>query len=226
MTLVQTLDANAFSVADLRTRAKGVLTPPDQRIADGLGRAWRDDFELNPELAKPDGSNEKRLAAVLIAVFERDNQAFVLLTQRTDSLPTHAGQISFPGGKMDPGDANAVDTALREAREEISLDPEFVEPIGFLQDYVTSTGYRIYPLVAAIREGYSIVPDHNEVAEIFDVPLQFLMNAKNHEIHSREWRGAKRQFYAMPYGDRFIWGATAGMLRNLYEWVYRAEPSS
>ena len=126
---------------------------------------------------------------------------------------------------MDATDANAVDTALREASEEINLDPQFVEPIGFLQDYATSTGYRIAPLVAVLREGYSIIPDHNEVAEVFDVPLSFLMDAKNHEIHTREWRGRKRKFYAMPYGDRFIWGATAGMLRNLYEWIYEAELS-
>jgi len=226
MTLMQIREANAFSVSDLRARAKGVLTPPDHRAADQNGSPWRDDFELDPELAKLDRSNEKRLAAVLIPVIERDNQASVLFTQRTDNLPTHAGQISFPGGKMDSSDANAVDTALREAREEISLDPDYVDPIGFLQDYVTSTGYRISPLVAVIRNGYSIVPDQNEVAEVFDVPLGFLMDAKNHEIHSREWRGANRQFYAMPYGDRFIWGATAGMLRNLYEWIYRVEPSS
>lgn len=226
MTLMQTREANAFSIADLRARAKGVLTPPDQRVADQNGSPWRDDFELDPELAKLDRPQEKRLAAVLIPIIERDKKASVLFTQRTDNLPTHAGQISFPGGKMDSSDANAVDTALREAREEISLDPKYVDPIGFLQDYVTSTGYRISPLVAVIRDGYSIVPDRNEVAEVFDIPLRFLMNAKNHEIHSREWRGANRQFYAMPYGDRFIWGATAGMLRNLYEWVYRVEPSS
>ncbi|MEM8744022.1 MAG: CoA pyrophosphatase [Pseudomonadota bacterium] len=225
MTLMQVGNKAGFSVSELRLRAEGVLTPPSQHLTEGDPTSLRHDFELDPDMANYDGTYEKRLAAVLVPIIERDNQASVLFTQRTDDLPTHAGQISFPGGKMDPGDANAVDTALREASEEISLDPQYVEPIGFLQDYITSTGYRIAPLVGVIRDGYSVVPDHNEVADIFDVPLSFLMNVKNHEIHTREWRGRKRKFYAMPYEDRFIWGATAGMLRNLYEWIYEAEPT-
>lgn len=138
-------------------------------------------------------------------------------------MPTHAGQISFPGGRMDPGDTSLVETAYREAREEIGLEPEFIEEVGFLTDYVTSTGYRVSPLVAIVREGFTITPDRNEVADVFDVPLGFLMNARNHELHTREWRGAQRLFYAMPYGERFIWGATAGMLRNLYESLYSAD---
>ncbi len=223
MTLMQVGKAGVFSVAELRARAEGVLKPTEVQTTDS--GVMRHDFELDPELANMDGTYEKRLAAVLIPVIERDDQASVLFTQRTDHLPTHAGQISFPGGKMDAADGSAVDTALREASEEISLDPRFVDPIGFLDDYVTSTGYRISPLVGVIRDGYSVVPDHNEVADVFDVPLSFLMNAKNHEIHTREWRGRRRKFYAMPYGDRFIWGATAGMLRNLYEWMYQVESS-
>ena len=225
MTLMQIGEKAGYSVAELRLRAEGVLTPPSQHLTESDGTSLRHDFELDPELANMDGTYEKRLAAVLVPIIERDNQASVLFTQRTDDLPTHAGQISFPGGKMDPGDSDAVDTALREASEEIRLDPQYVDPIGFLQDYVTSTGYRIAPLVGVLRDGYSIVPDHNEVADVFEVPLSFLMNAENHEIHTREWRGRKRKFYAMPYGERFIWGATAGMLRNLYEWIYEGEPS-
>ena len=225
MTLIQVGNADDFSIADLRARAEGVLTPPETQKADPGAAALRHDFELDPELANFDGTYEKRQAAVLIPVIECDNRASVLFTQRTDHLPTHAGQISFPGGKVDAADADMVDTALREASEEINLDPQFVDPVGFLDDYVTSTGYRISPLVAVIREGYSVMPDHNEVADVFDVPLSFLMNAANHEIHTREWRGRRRKFYAMPYGERFIWGATAGMLRNLYEWMYQVESS-
>jgi len=225
MALVQNKEIEAFTTADLRRRAQGVLAPLELRVNAGSDApAGRNDFELNPELEALADAEHKRPAAVLIPVIERAKQASILFTQRTDELPTHAGQISFPGGKMDSGDANVFETALREAREEIGLEAEFIDTIGFLDDYITSTGYRISPLVAVIREGYSIAPDRNEVAEVFDVPLSFLMNVQNHEMHTREWRGAQRKFYAMPYGNRFIWGATAGMLRNLYEWLYKLEP--
>jgi 8-oxo-dGTP pyrophosphatase MutT (NUDIX family) len=227
MALVQNKEIEAFTTADLRRRAHGVLAPLDSRLnAGGDAPAGRNDFELNPELEVLADAEHKRPAAVLIPVIERGKQASILFTQRTDELPTHAGQISFPGGKMDIGDTNVVETALREAREEIGLEAEYIDTIGFLDDYITSTGYRISPLVAVIRQGYSITPDHREVAEVFDVPLSFLMNVQNHEMHSREWRGAQRKFYAMPYGNRFIWGATAGMLRNLYEWLYKLEPET
>ena len=227
MALVQNKEIEAFTTADLRCRARGVLAPLESRVNAGSDApAGRNDFELNPELEALADAEHKRPAAVLIPVIEGAKQASILFTQRTDELPTHAGQISFPGGKMDIGDTNVVETALREAREEIGLEAEYIDTIGFLDDYITSTGYRISPLVAVIRQGYSITPDHREVAEVFDVPLSFLMNVQNHEMHSREWRGAQRKFYAMPYGNRFIWGATAGMLRNLYEWLYKLEPET
>lgn len=227
MALVQDKEVEAFTTADLRRRARGVLAPLESRIdAGGDDPSGRSDFELNPELETLSDAEHRQPAAVLIPVVERERQASILFTQRTDEMPTHAGQISFPGGKMDAGDANVVETALREAREEIGLEAEFIDTIGFLDDYITSTGYRISPLVAVIRQGYSITPDHNEVADVFDVPLSFLMNAQNHEMHEREWRGAQRKFYAMPYGNRFIWGATAGMLRNLYDWLYNLESNT
>jgi len=227
MALVQNKEIEAFTTADLRRRARGVLAPLESRVNAGSDApAGRNDFELNPELEALADAEHKRPAAVLIPVIEGAKQASILFTQRTDELPTHAGQISFPGGKMDIGDTNVVETALREAREEIGLEAEYIDTIGFLDDYITSTGYRISPLVAVIRQGYSITPDRREVAEVFDVPLSFLMNVQNHEMHSREWRGAQRKFYAMPYGNRFIWGATAGMLRNLYEWLYKLEPET
>jgi len=224
MVLVQDKEAGDFTTADLRIRARGVLATPEQRIAseDGVFPG-RNDFELNPELETLCEVEPKRSAAVLIPIIERAGTAFILFTQRTEHLPTHAGQISFPGGKKDTGDANLVDTALREAHEEIGLEAEFIEMVGFLDDYITSTGYRISPLVAIIREGFSITPDRGEVADVFDVPLSHLMNVRNYELHSRQWRGVKRVFYAIPYQDRFIWGATAGMLRNLYDWLYSSE---
>ncbi len=222
MVLVQDKELEAFSIADLRARARGILVDPGERIEPGRdAQAGRSDFDLNPELARLEGAEQRYPAAVLVPIIERENEARVLFTQRAEHLSSHAGQISFPGGKMDPHDANIAETALREAREEIGLDPRYVDKIGFLDDYATSSGYHISPLVAVIRDGYSIAPDNNEVADIFDVPLSFLMDSSNHKLLTRQWRGVKRQFYAMAYEERFIWGATAGMLRNLYEALYQ-----
>jgi 8-oxo-dGTP pyrophosphatase MutT (NUDIX family) len=227
MATVEDKEDEAFTTAGLKRRAHGVLTPLESRIIAGSDvSAWRGDFELNPELKDIADTEPNKPAAVLVPILERDTQASVLFTQRAEKMPTHAGQISFPGGKMDAGDDNLVETALREAQEEIGLEAEFIDTIGFLDDFITTTGYRISPLVAVIRQGYSITPDHNEVADVFDVPLSFLMNEQNHQMHSREWQGKERKFYAMPYEDRFIWGATAGMLRNLYDWLYRLEPKT
>ena len=146
----------------------------------------------------------------------------MLLTLRTRHLPSHAGQVAFPGGKIDAGDADAVGAALREAKEETGLDPAFVEPIGFLDVYQTRTGFRVVPVVALIRPGFRLQPHAGEVDAVFEVPLAFLMDPANHVQESREWQGATRHFYAMPYGDRYIWGATAGMIRNLYDLLYAA----
>jgi 8-oxo-dGTP pyrophosphatase MutT (NUDIX family) len=227
MVLAQDKDVEEFTTADLRQRAQGVLASLESRVSGGGDvPAGRSDFELNPEMAVLTKDEHKQPAAVLIPVIEEGFQASILFTQRTDEMPTHPGQISFPGGKMDAVDSNLVDTALREAHEEIGLEGRFIDTIGFLDDYVTSTGYRISPLVAVIRPGYTITPDNSEVADVFDVPLSFLMEPQNHEMHSREWRGTQRKYYAMPYENRFIWGATAGMLRNLYEWLYKLESST
>jgi 8-oxo-dGTP pyrophosphatase MutT (NUDIX family) len=157
-----------------------------------------------------------RPAAVLIGIVDHDKPT-VLLTQRAAHLNDHAGQISFPGGKIDATDSSPLDTALREAEEEIGLDRSFVTPVGYLDLYGTGFGFRILPTVARIRPGFELSVNTNEVDEAFEVPLAFLMDPINHQIHSKEWRGIQRSYYAMPFSERYIWGATAGMLRVLYE---------
>jgi 8-oxo-dGTP pyrophosphatase MutT (NUDIX family) len=160
-------------------------------------------------------------ASVLIPLVLRPEGLTMLLTQRTAHLTDHAGQISFPGGRAEDYDASPVDTALRETEEEIGLDRKHVEILGALPDYVTGTGYRVTPVVGLVLPPFALQPDENEVAEIFEVPLAFLMDAANHRRLSFELpEGAgRRSFYAMPYERFFIWGATAGMLRNLFHFL-------
>jgi 8-oxo-dGTP pyrophosphatase MutT (NUDIX family) len=157
-----------------------------------------------------------RPAAVLIPVVARPEPT-VLLTQRSAHLADHAGQISFPGGKIDPTDASPLETALREAREEIGLDRSFIDPIGYLDVYGTGFGFRILPTLAHVSPGFTLSINAGEVDDAFEVPLSFLMNPANHQIHSKEFRGMERFYYAMPYAGHYIWGATAGILRLLYE---------
>ena len=161
-----------------------------------------------------------RPAAVLVPLVDHP-QPTVLLTQRAAHLNDHAGQISFPGGKIDATDASPLDTALREAEEEIGLSREFVDPVGYLDLYGTSFGFRILPTVARVRPGFKLRINQSEVDDAFEVPLAFLMNPANHQLHSKEFRGMERSYYAMPYEDRYIWGATAGILRVLYERICR-----
>ena len=160
-----------------------------------------------------------RPAAVLIAVIDYPEPT-VLLTQRSAHLNDHAGQISFPGGKIDKTDVSPLDAALREAEEEVGLDRDFVEPIGYLDLYGTSFGFRILPTVARVRPGFTLRINPSEVDAAFEVPLAFLMNPTNHQLHSKEFRGVERFYYAMPYGERYIWGATAGILRVLYDRIF------
>ncbi len=157
-----------------------------------------------------------RPAAVLIGVVAHETPT-VLLTQRAAHLNDHAGQIAFPGGKIDATDASPLDAALREAEEEIGLPRSFVEPLGYLDVYATGFGFRILPTVARVRPGFSLDVNQGEVDEAFEVPLAFLMDPGNHQLHSKEWRGLMRSYYAMPFAQRYIWGATAGILRVLYE---------
>lgn len=183
-----------------------------------------------PPVWSPEIEGERRftdrgpaLASVLVPVVMRDEPT-VLLTQRTEHLSAHAGQISFPGGRAEPEDADEVATALREAQEEIGLDPSVVEVLGRLPLYTTGTGFIVTPVVGLVPPGTALVPDPNEVAEVFEVPLSFLMNPAHHRRHAFEFAGTQREFLSMPYRPDdgrhyFIWGATAGMLRNLYRFL-------
>jgi len=156
-------------------------------------------------------------AAVLIPIVVHDTGYTVLLTQRTAHLRDHAGQISFPGGRVEENDLSPVHTALRETEEEIGLSRECIKVIGFLPEYRTGTGFRVTPVVALVQPPFNLQPDPFEVAEVFEVPLLFLLDPANHQQYSIHYQGAMRHFFAMPYGDYFIWGATAGMIRSLTE---------
>lgn len=160
-------------------------------------------------------------ASVLVPLVERPEGLTVLLTQRTAHLAAHAGQVSFPGGRVEPEDSDAVATALRETREEIGLPADRVEPVGRLDTYITGTGFEITPVVGLVGIPLSLIPDPYEVADIFEVPLDFVLDPRNHERHSREWKGRMRSFFVLPYENRYIWGATAGMLINLAEILAR-----
>lgn len=166
---------------------------------------------MHPRVQK-DGS--LRPASVLIPLVDHGGHLSVLLTQRTDHLNHHPGQISFPGGRAEPEDVDVIATALRETHEEIGIEPELIDVIGCLDDYITRTGFAITPVVGVMRPPLLLEPDPNEVADIFEVPLNFLMDRKNHLLDQRTFEGYQRQFYAMQYDERYIWGATAGMLVN------------
>ena len=196
------------------------LTPAGLRERFAQRLAWAPEpFETLAEHGDP------RAAAVLVPLVVRDEQLSVLLTQRADHLSDHAGQISFPGGRREPSDPDAVATALREAQEEVALAPDRVEVLGALPDYLTGTGFRVTPVVGLVHSPFAVRADTLEVAEIFEVPLPFLMNPANHEVRLLRWEGGERRFFAMPYprpsagGQYFIWGATAGMLRNFYRFL-------
>ncbi len=173
------------------------------------------DFDLNPVAGEPIAATTLRAAAVLVAIVARDPLT-VLLTERPPHLTAHGGQIAFPGGKIDASDASALAAACREANEEIGLPTAAIDVLGYLPPYSTATGYRITPVVAMVTPPLDLRADPAEVADIFEVPLAFLMSDQNHHIDSRTWLGEPRQFYAMPYEQRYIWGATAGILKSLH----------
>jgi 8-oxo-dGTP pyrophosphatase MutT (NUDIX family) len=207
---------------DLPPVAPARLTPDGLRARFEQRLAWTPE---QPGDARWKEFGDPRVAAVLVPLVVRNGGLTVLLTQRADHLNDHAGQVSFPGGRHEPSDANATATALREAQEEVGLDPARVEVLGCLPDYLTGTGFRVTPVVGLVHPPFTLEADSLEVAEVFEVPLGFLMDPSHHEVRVFRWDGGERRFFAMPYprgdmaGHYFIWGATAGMLRNFYRFL-------
>ena len=172
------------------------------------------DYDLNPSFRR---AGRRRSAAVLVPIVEQPDGHTVLLTRRGERLYHHPGQVSFPGGRLDDTDAGPIDAALRETAEEIGLGRERIDLVGVLDGYETVTGYGVTPVVGFVRPGFALTLDPFEVAEAFEVPLAFFLDERSRQLHSRERDGHRRHFYAFEYQDRYIWGATAGMLVNLQQ---------
>jgi 8-oxo-dGTP pyrophosphatase MutT (NUDIX family) len=187
-----------LDVAGLRQRLKRTLPASAVYGDDGTGR-----------------DAAATVAAVLVPIIAHPGGLTVLFTQRTAHLKAHSGQVSFPGGRAEAGDASPEETALRESEEEIGLPRERVEVLARLPEYFTRTGFRVTPVIGLIEPPLALKPDPGEVEAVFEVPLAFLLDARNHQRHTREFQGRSVGYYAMPYGDRNIWGATAGMVVNL-----------
>lgn len=202
-----------------RARARLTLDVPPG-LTDPSVTPKRGDHDADPVMAKIAAVRPIRPAAVLVAVVDHPEPT-VLLTQRAQHLPDHPGQVSFPGGKIDNTDADPRASALREAEEEIGLGRSHVEPLGYLDLYMTTLGYRIVPVIARVTPGFALTLNQNEVDAVFEVPLDFLMDQNNVERHAREWQGMTRHYYAITFGERYIWGVTAGILRNLHDRIYR-----
>jgi 8-oxo-dGTP pyrophosphatase MutT (NUDIX family) len=178
----------------------------------------RGDHSLQDEPYVPPAAPKP--AAVLVPVVMRPDELTVLLTERAAGLREHSGQIAFPGGRVDPTDGSPLNAAYREAEEEIGLDRGLVGPLGYLDPYLSSTNYLVIPVVGIVSPAYSLTLNPHEVADTFEVPLHILMDPDRHELHAREWKGRLRRYYAIPYGERYIWGVTAGIIRNMYERLY------
>lgn len=200
---------------DFEHRLRTRLDPLDAAPAETA--RTRSDNDLNPDWAN---HPEKRPAAILAPIVKRAAGWTMLFTERAKETPAHPGQISFPGGRVQESDASAAETALRETFEEIGLERRFIAPIGAWDRYDTITGYRVTPIVALVEPGFDLILDPREVAAVFEAPLDFLMDPANHEKREAEYRGRRRFYYVMPYKQHFIWGATAGMIRALYERLY------
>jgi 8-oxo-dGTP pyrophosphatase MutT (NUDIX family) len=232
-----------FEPETLPVEATGAHLPPvaaERLTTDGLRARFEQRLAWAPEpvveVQWRNTPGDPRVASVLVPLVVRDHGLTVLLTQRADHLNDHAGQVSFPGGRQEPFDADAIATALREAQEEVGLAPSRVEILGALPDYLTGTGFCVTPVIGLVHPPFALKMDELEVAEVFEVPLAFLMDPANHEERVFRHEGGERRFFAMPYprsksagasgqgvsevgGHHFIWGATAAMLRNLYRFL-------
>ncbi|MBL4667314.1 MAG: CoA pyrophosphatase [Sneathiella sp.] len=208
----------ATNKQDLRETFQRFLEPSPTGFYEHLGseEGFKGDHDLNPA-SFPGEVKTLKPAAVLVPIVVRSDEPTVILTKRAPHMNKHAGQISFPGGRAEQEDETAVNTALRESQEEIGLDPALVEVVGTLSTYVTVTEYSVTPVVGLVEPTFDLKAEVSEVAEIFEVPLRFLMDQRNHQKHSGFHNGIERFWYAMPYNDYYIWGATAGMIKDLFE---------
>ncbi|MFV0476195.1 MAG: CoA pyrophosphatase [Pikeienuella sp.] len=203
------------AIPDTRAAAR-ILTRPDIERAVLIAHGRRSDYDLNPEIGEGlVRARPLRPAAVLCGLVERAGAMHVILTRRPDTLKEHAGQIAFPGGKIERTDRDPVHAALREAEEEIGIPPEAVEVVGRIDPYVTGTGFQVEPVVGFVDPGVRLRLDRREVDEAFEAPLDFLMDPANLKLQTGHWGGGERRYYAIPWRGRFIWGATAGMLKSL-----------
>ena len=215
-------DSADVAIGDFFDRARRRLTlEVPAALTDPAAEGARGDLDLNPDVWRRAGVKATKPAAVLVPIIDR-GEPTVLLTLRTAALASHAGQVAFPGGKIEPADESPVAAAMREAREETGLAPTLIEPIGYLDLYLTFSGFRILPTVARVKPDFTLAPNPTEVTETFEVPLKFLMTPANHQRKTRDWNGFARDYYVMPYENRYIWGITAGILRNLYDRVFGA----
>jgi 8-oxo-dGTP pyrophosphatase MutT (NUDIX family) len=213
--ILASTDADEFlarAASRLRREPPGLLEPRGNPKGDHE-LALDGSPYIHPALPKP--------AAVLVPVVMHEDDAAVLLTVRAPGLRDHSGQIALPGGKIDAEDESPLSTALREADEEIGLDPRHVRPLGYLDAYLSSSGYFVVPVVGLVSPRLSLRLNPTEVADAFEVPLGFLMDPSNHELHAREWKGRLRQYYAIAFREHYIWGVTAGIIRNMYERLYQ-----
>ncbi len=209
-----------YSIEDTRLRCTRIVTsdlPVD--VFDAPIFPPQGDHALNPDLTA--APVKAKPAAVLIPIIAHADGPTMLFTERASKLRNHAGQVAFPGGRVDKEDANPIATALREAHEEIGLTADHVEPLGYLAPYQTGTGYRVIPVVALVRPHFELTLNPHEVVDTFEVPLEFLFDTANHRRHRWERDGVMRESWALDYKDRMIWGVTAGILLNFYERAFR-----